>query len=221
VSSQIHTYTSPPPGDLALPYLQPYIMFRTYYYFPSFPTIYPLFLPTPFSRTPLPVPLSRGGHVCMPTIINGHGLGHVCNQKESFAAFRGRIGWISCQGNLSRLHFHRLHLPLPVFRGSKGPIRKKKLSLQQLKRPLYIHTLLISANAVNMWCMKCIWTSTCMHLWDSAPVCMWMSGFYFYFCISPFLFDSVLTMSVYVSAVWCGGASLSLSFWGVAGMVVG
>ncbi len=66
-------------------------------------------------------------------------------------------------GNFSKMLFHRFDLPLPVFRGSKGPIRKK-LSLQQLRRPYRIHTPLVSANAVNMWCMECIWTSYCMRL---------------------------------------------------------
>ena len=41
--------------------------------------------------------------------------------------------------NLLRMIFDRFDLPLPVFRGSKGPIWKK-LSLQQLRRPLHIHT---------------------------------------------------------------------------------
>jgi hypothetical protein len=47
-------------------------------------------------------------------------------------------------GNLARMIFHRLDLPFPLFRGSKGPIRKK-LSLQQLWRPYRIHTLLVPA----------------------------------------------------------------------------
>jgi hypothetical protein len=68
-------------------------------------------------------------------------------------------------GNLSRMIFDRFDLPLPVFRGSKGPIRIQ-LSLQQLRRPLCIHTLLVSADAVIMWCMECIWTSYCMRLLD-------------------------------------------------------
>jgi hypothetical protein len=58
-------------------------------------------------------------------------------------------------GNLMRMIFHRFDLPLPVFRGSKGPIWKK-LSLQQLRRPSHIHTPLVSANAVIMWCMECV-----------------------------------------------------------------
>ena len=87
-------------------------------------------------------------------------------------------------GYLSRMIFHRFALPLPVFRGSKGPIRKK-LSLQQLRRPYRIHTSLVSANAVIMWCMECVWISYRMRLWDRAPVCMGGEGFYIYFSIAP------------------------------------
>ena len=54
--------------------------------------------------------------------------------------------------------------------GSKGRIWKK-LSLQQLRRPLCIHKPFISANAVIMCCMECIWISYCMLL-DRAHVCM-------------------------------------------------
>jgi hypothetical protein len=74
-------------------------------------------------------------------------------------------------GNLLKMICHRFDLPLPVFRGSKGPIWKK-LSLQQLRRPYRIHTPLVSANAVIMWCMECIWISYHMRLLDKAPVCM-------------------------------------------------
>jgi hypothetical protein len=58
-------------------------------------------------------------------------------------------------GNLLKIIFTRFDLPLPVFRGSKGPIRTK-LSLQQLRRPYRIHTPLVLANAVIMWCMECV-----------------------------------------------------------------
>jgi hypothetical protein len=58
-------------------------------------------------------------------------------------------------GNLLRMIFHRFDLPLPVFRGSKGPIWTK-LSLQQLRRPYRIHIPLVSANAAIMWCMECV-----------------------------------------------------------------
>jgi hypothetical protein len=74
-------------------------------------------------------------------------------------------------GYLSRMIFHRFDLPSPLFRGSKGPIRMKS-SLQQLRRPLHIHTPLVSANAVIMWCMECLWISYCMRLLDKASVCM-------------------------------------------------
>ena len=87
-------------------------------------------------------------------------------------------------GNLSRMICHRFDLPLPVFRGSKGPIRMK-LSLQQLRRPLHIHTPLVSANAVIMWCMECIWISYRIRLLDRAPVCMGGEGFYISFSIAP------------------------------------
>ena len=87
-------------------------------------------------------------------------------------------------GYLSRMICHRFDLPLPVFRGSKGRIRMK-LSLQQLRRPYRVHTPLVSANAVIMWCMECIWTSYRMRLLDRAPVCMGGEGFYIYFSIAP------------------------------------
>jgi hypothetical protein len=74
-------------------------------------------------------------------------------------------------GNLLRMICHRFDLPLPVFRGSKGQI-PKQLLLQQLRRPYRIHTPLVSANAVIMWCMECIWTSYRMRLLDRASVCM-------------------------------------------------
>ena len=82
-------------------------------------------------------------------------------------------------GYLTRMICHRFDLPLPVFRGSKGRIRMK-LSLQQLRRPLHIHTPLVSANAVIMWCMECIWISYRMRLLDRAPVCMGGEGFFAY-----------------------------------------
>jgi hypothetical protein len=74
-------------------------------------------------------------------------------------------------GNLSRMICHRFDLPSPVFRGSKGPIRMKSL-LQQLRRPLHIHTPLVPANAVIMWRMECVWISYRMRLLGRAPVCM-------------------------------------------------
>jgi hypothetical protein len=67
-------------------------------------------------------------------------------------------------GNLSRIIFDCFDLPMPVFRGSKEPIRKK-LSLQ-----LRIHKPLVSANAVIIWCMECIWISYCMqrlYVWEA------------------------------------------------------
>ena len=80
--------------------------------------------------------------------------------------------------NLLRMICHRFDLPLPLFRGSKGSIWMK-LSLQQLWRPLCIHTLLVAANAVNMWCMECIWTSYSMRLLDRARLCMGGEAFTF------------------------------------------
>ena len=79
-------------------------------------------------------------------------------------------------GDLLRMIFHHFDLSLPVFRGSKGSIRKK-LPLQYLRRPLHIHRPLVSANAVVMWCMECIWISYCMRLLDRAPICMGARGF--------------------------------------------
>jgi hypothetical protein len=87
-------------------------------------------------------------------------------------------------GYLLKIIFYRFDLPLPVFRGSKGRIWTK-LSLQQLRRPYRIHTSLVSANAVIMWCMECVWTSYCMRLLDRAPVCMGGEGFYIHFSIAP------------------------------------
>ena len=87
-------------------------------------------------------------------------------------------------GNLLKIICHRFDLPLPVFRGSKGPIQEK-LSLQQLWRPYRIHTPLVSANAVIMWCMECIWISYRMRLLDRASVCMGGEGVYIYFSIVP------------------------------------
>jgi hypothetical protein len=55
-------------------------------------------------------------------------------------------------GYLLKIIFSRFDLPLPVFRGSKGRI-SMNLSLQQLRRQYRIHTPLVSANAVIMWCM--------------------------------------------------------------------
>ena len=74
-------------------------------------------------------------------------------------------------GYLSIMICHRFVLPLPVFSGSNGRIRKK-LSLQQFRRTLHIHTPLLSANAVILWCMECIWISYYKRLLDKAPVCM-------------------------------------------------
>ena len=87
-------------------------------------------------------------------------------------------------GNLPRMICHRFDLPSPVFRGLKGPIWTK-LSLQQLSGPLHIHTPLVSANAVNLWCMECIRISYCMRLLDRAPEFMGGEGFYMYFSIAP------------------------------------
>ena len=81
-----------------------------------------------------------------------------CGPIDCGPAVRGRIKWISCQVNLSRMIFHRFDLPLPVLRGSKERIWKKSL-LQQLRRPYRMHTPLVSVNAVNMWCMECVWIS--------------------------------------------------------------
>ena len=95
-------------------------------------------------------------------------------------------------GNLSRLILHRFALPLPAFRGSKGPIWRK-LSLQQLRRPLHIHTPLVSANAVNMWCMECIWTLNCMRLSDRQSACMYGGrGFLRLPCFAFFFLSGIL-----------------------------
>ena len=129
-------------------------------------------------------------------------------------------------GNLLRMICHRFDLSLPVFRGTKGSIWTK-VSLQQLRRPLHIHTSLVSANAVIMWCMERICISYCMRLLDRASVCMGGEGVYIHFSIapskvplSPFLFYSWVrlffldSMAVYVFVVcmymW-RGSSLSFS----------
>ena len=87
-------------------------------------------------------------------------------------------------GYYSRMIFHRFDLPLPVFRGSKGPNRMKS-SLQQLRRPLHIHTPLVSANAVIMWCMECVWISYRMRLLNRASVCMGGEDFFAYRVFVP------------------------------------
>ncbi len=106
--SRAHTYTSPPPDDLILPYLKSYITFRTYCIF-SLPRYPPLFLPTP-SYGPL-CPPSSLGIVSMYTIINGWACMNAergirrfslfrtafCGTIDCGAAVRGRIGWISYQ----------------------------------------------------------------------------------------------------------------------------
>jgi hypothetical protein len=54
--SRAHTITSPPPGDQTLPYLPPYITFRTNFNIlppPLSTPVPPLFLPTRSSRTPM------------------------------------------------------------------------------------------------------------------------------------------------------------------------
>ncbi len=71
-------------------------------------------------------------------------------------------------GNLLRMISHCFDLSLPMFRRSKGPIRKKSL----MQQPYRIHTPLVSANAVIMWYMECVWISYRMRLLDRASVCM-------------------------------------------------
>jgi hypothetical protein len=126
-------------------------------------------------------------------------------------------------GYLSRMICHRFDLPSPVFRGSKGRIGKKLL-LQQLWRPYRIHTPLVSANAVIMWCMECIWTSNHMRLLNRAPVCLEGEGSTSLLHLHKSLFvpfsvlflGQVDSMAVYVFVVcMCGvvwrGFSLFLS----------
>jgi hypothetical protein len=43
-----------------------------------------------------------------------------------------------------------------------------------------MHTPLVSANAVIMWCMECTWISYCIRLLDRAPVCMGGEVFFAY-----------------------------------------
>ena len=61
-----------------------------------------------------------------------------------------------------------------------------KSLLQQLRRPYRIHTPLVSANAVIMWCMECIWISYRMRLLDRAPVCMGGESFFAHRVFVPF-----------------------------------
>ena len=101
------------------------------------------------------------------------------------AALLSEVGSDGFHGRLPlKIIFDRFDLPLPVFRGSKGPIRKK-LSLQQLRRPYRIHAPLVSANAVIMWCMECLWISYRMRLLDRAPVCMGGEAFFAYRVFVP------------------------------------
>ena len=69
--SRAHTYTSPPPGDLTLPYLPPYITFRT-----QLPHYLPLILPNPSSHTP------------MAAIIDCYGF---------YAHYHQRVGMYVCE----------------------------------------------------------------------------------------------------------------------------
>ncbi len=125
--------------------------------------IFPAPLSTPVSPHPLfPYPYSchhrllqclcplssTGGHVCM-RACPGRGM-NVCRRRVSlYFALSDRFLWPHwlrpCYQRWDRMDFmvgyllrmiccHRFDLPLPVFRGSKGPIRMK-LSLQQLRRP--------------------------------------------------------------------------------------
>ena len=52
--------------------------------------------------------------------------------------------------------------------------------MQRLRRPLHIHTPLVSANTAIMWCMECIWISYRMPLLDRARVCMGGEFFFAY-----------------------------------------
>jgi hypothetical protein len=53
-------------------------------------------------------------------------FGHFfCGSIDCGPAVRSRIGWILFQVTFLKIIFHRFDLPLPVFRGSKGSIRKK------------------------------------------------------------------------------------------------
>ena len=101
IQPRISTYTSPPPGDLTLPYLSPYITFCAYCIF-SLPHYPPLFLPTPSSRTPMAAIIAcysvyahyhqRGGHVCM-RACPGRGM-YVCGKRVShFFALSGSFLW--------------------------------------------------------------------------------------------------------------------------------
>ena len=194
---------------------------------------------------------STGGHVCM-RACPGRGM-YVCGKRISqFFALLDSLLWPHrlrpccprqdrmdlMSGYLLRMICHRIDLPLPVFRGSKGPIRTK-LSLQQLRRPQRIHTPLVLANAVIMWCMECIWTSyhntsasliDRLYVWEAR---CFTSSSLLHLHKSLFVPFSVIRGSGYFSLIlWlfmcllcvclclCGVALLSLSLWIVAGMVV-
>jgi hypothetical protein len=117
--SRSHTYTSPPPGDLTLPYLPLYITFRAYCIF-SLPRYPPLFLPTPSSRSPMAAIIACyivyahyhqrvGMYVCEPARVGAcmYAERGFCSLLffrialfgpiDCGPAVRGRIGWISCQ----------------------------------------------------------------------------------------------------------------------------
>jgi hypothetical protein len=118
--------------------------------------------------------------------VCGRGHSKIFTLSDSFfvapltAALLSEVGSDGSHARLPfEMIFHRFDLSLPVFRGSKGRIRTQ-LSLQQLRRPYRIHTPLVSANAVIMWCMECLWISYRMRLMDRAPVCMGGEGFFAY-----------------------------------------
>ncbi len=117
--SRAHTYTSPPPGDLTLPYLPPYITFRTSFNILPPPLSTPV-LPTPSSRTPMTAIIACysvyahyhqrvGMYVCEPARVGACMYAErgfrifslfrtaFCGPMDCGPAVRGRIGWISCQ----------------------------------------------------------------------------------------------------------------------------
>ena len=132
-------------------------------------------------------------------------------------------------GNLSRIIFDCFDLPLPVFRGSKEPIRKQ-LSLQLRRRCTYINHLfqrmlllygVWSAYGSLIVCSACMYgRRRVLHLLLYCTyISPFLSPFLFYSWVRLFILDSmaVCVCCVYVW-LWC---SFSLDRRGDGGSMAG
>ena len=103
-----------------------------------------------------------------------------CGPIDCGSAVRGRIGWISWQVTFRELYLIALTLSLPVFRGSKGPIRCSSFG----GRSTYIHHLfqrmLLSCGVWSVYgsLITCAsWTKR-LYVWEAR-------GVFIYFSIAP------------------------------------